>query len=132
MASIFQSYISKVFIQTNTDNDDVVTISTQFLSPEGDVFTLDRRTLSPNIIKTTGSLEELKPEVSDIYPFKISTPILQDGSTEILSQTINTPVTASQNYYVPIYFERYTPEVLRRIDNEFTELTTPISSSNQT
>lgn len=132
MASIFQSYISKVFIQTNTDNDDVVTISTQFLSPEGDVFTLDRRTLSPNIIKTTGSLEELKPEVSNIYPFKISTPILQDGSTEILSQTINTPVTASQNYYVPIYFERYTPEVLRRIDNEFTELTTPISSSNQT
>ena len=89
MASIFQSYISKVFIQTNTDNDDVVTISTQFLSPEGDVFTLDRRTLSPNIIKTTGSLEELKPEVSDIYPFKISTPILQDGSTEILSQTIS-------------------------------------------
>lgn len=122
MANIFQSYISKLFVDINRNNDDVITISTQFLSPEGDVFTLDRRTLSPNLIKTTGSLQELQPEVSDVYPFKITPPVLEDGTTELLSPTTRTPVTASQNYYVPIYFERYQPDVLRRIDKEFTEL----------
>jgi hypothetical protein len=40
-----------------------------------------------------------------------------------LSPNIDTPVTASQNYYVPIYTERYNQEVLRFIDTTFTELT---------
>lgn len=125
MANIFQSYISKLFVDINRNNDDVITISTQFLSPEGDVFTLDRRTLSPNLLKTTSSLQELKPETSDVYPFKIVTPTLEDGTTELLSPTIQTPVTASQNYYVPIYFERYRPDVLRQIDSDFSELEPP-------
>jgi hypothetical protein len=120
--NIFQSYISKVFVETQTQNSDVITIETNFLSPEGDTFTLERRVLEPTLLKTTSSINELKPEVSDVYPYKIVTPTLNDGTTLLVSPSIDTPVTASQNYYVPIYFERYSPDILRRIDREFTEL----------
>lgn len=120
--NIFQSYISKVFIESQTQNSDIITIETNFLSPEGDAFTLERRVLNPTLLKTTSSINELKPEVSDVYPYKIVTPVLDDGTTLLVSPTIDTPVTASQNYYVPIYFERYSPDILRRIDRNFTEL----------
>lgn len=122
MADIFQSYISKVFVESQTENSDVVTIDTNFLSPEGDTFILERKVLSPNLIETTSSLNQLQPEVSTVYPYKSVPPREKDGSVLLYSRTIDTPVTASQNYYVPIYFERYDPEVLRNIDKEFTEL----------
>lgn len=123
MSDIFNTYISKVYIQSQTTNNDIVSIETKFFSDEGDVFTLDRRTLTPNILITTQSLAELKPEISDTYPFKIVPPVLDDGTTILLSPTVDTPVTASQNYYVPIYFERYDADVMRRIDKDFNELT---------
>jgi DNA topoisomerase VI subunit B len=121
---IFQSYISKVFINVNTNNDDVVKITTQKFSPAGDVYELDRRVISPSLIETEKSLEELKPEVSNVYPFAVVPPKDPDGSVVILSPTIQTNPTASQNYYVPIYFERYDLEILRQLDKEFSELST--------
>jgi hypothetical protein len=125
---IFQSYISKVFISVNTSNNDVIKISSQKFSPAGDVYELDRRVISPNIIQTEKSLDELKPEISNTFPFKVVPPIDADGSVVILSPTAETEVTASQNYYVPVYFERYNLDILREIDKEFTELEAPIIS----
>lgn len=119
---IFQSYISKVFINLNTANDDVVRITSKKLSPSGDIFELDLRTISPSLIQTKRSIEELQPEVSDTFPFKIVTPLDDDGAVIILSPTLETEVTASQHYYVPVYFERYNLDILRNIDKEFTEL----------
>jgi hypothetical protein len=46
-----------------------------------------------------------------------------DGATIIISPSINTAPTASQGYYVPIYFERYNLDVVNNIDKQFTELT---------
>jgi hypothetical protein len=120
---IFQSYISKVFVNVNTTNDDVVKITTKKFSPSGDIYELDTRAISPSVIQTEKSLEELEPEVSDVYPFKVVPPQERDGSVIIYSPTNDTEVTASQNYYVPTYFERYNIEVIRELDKEFTELT---------
>lgn len=118
---IFQSYISKVFINTNTTNDDVVRITTKKFSPAGDIYELDLRVISPNIIQTEKNINELKPEISNVFPFKIVPPLDPDGSVIILSPTVETEVTASQNYYVPIYFERYDINILRQLDKEFVE-----------
>ena len=122
---IFRNYISKILINQNKNNEDITKINTQFLSNEGDVFTLDVRTLSPIVIPTTSSIQGLQPEVSSMYPFKIVPPIESDGTSLLLSPNIRTSVTASQNYYSPIYFERYRKVVLEAIDREFVELTVP-------
>jgi hypothetical protein len=120
--NILNSYISKVLVELNRNNDDVIKVSTNYLSPEGDEYVLDRQTVSPILIQTTQSLQELQPEVSNVYPFKIVTPLDFDGSTIILSPSVDTQPTASQGYYVPIYFERYNTEVVQAINTEFTEL----------
>jgi len=124
MTDILQSYIPKFFVNLKRDNEDVITVSTQYFSPEGDVYELDKRTISPSVIQTTQSLAELNPEVSNVYPFKIVPPKDVDGSTIILSPSIETFPTASQNYYIPVYFERYNQQVVTLIDKEFRELTT--------
>jgi hypothetical protein len=124
MADIFTSYISKLLINRR-DNDDVVKVTTKYFSPEGDVFELDTRVISPSIIQTEDSIAELKPEVSEIYPYKIVLPIEEDGANFLRSPSVSTEVTASQNYYAPVYFERYNPEVLIFIDREFKELADP-------
>lgn len=126
MAKSFQSYISKVLVDVNRNNDDVIKVETEYLSPEGDVFILDKRTVSPVMIPTTSSIQELQPEVSTTYPYKIATPLDIDSSTVVLSPTIDTPVTASQNYYVPVYFELYKKDVLDAINKEFFELEGPV------
>lgn len=132
MANISRSYLSKIFVQQKKSNDDVITITTQYFSPEGDIYELDQSLISPSLVQTTQSLNELEPEISNEYPYKIVTPIDIDGATIILSPSINTFPTASQNYYVPIYFERYKPEILRAINKNFLELTVPepVTSSN--
>jgi hypothetical protein len=130
--NILRTYVSKVFINSNTRNDDVVQITTQKFSPEGDVYELDRRTISPSMLQTEASLEELEPEVSNTFPFKIVPPEDVDGSVILLSPTADTEVTASQNYYVPIYFERYNLEVLRQVDKDFNELSTPVGTEEFT
>lgn len=122
MASSFSSYIPKVYVESHRNNDDIITVETEYLSPEGDVYVLDKRTVSPLMLPTTQSIEELKPEVSDVYPYKIATPLDDDGATILLSPSIKYPVTASQNYYVPVYFELYKKNVLEAIDRRFTEL----------
>ena len=123
MINILNSYIPKFIVDLNRNNDDIITVRTNYLSPEGDVYELDTRTISPVLIQTTQSLQELQPEISTVYPFKIVTPLDPDGSTVLLSPTINSLPTASQGYYVPIYFERYRAEFVENIDRSFTELT---------
>lgn len=85
------------------------------------------------MIQTTQSLQELQPEISNVYPYKIVPPTDIDGSTVILSPTIDTNPTASQNYYTPIYFERYDPTIIKLLNTQFTELSIyqPISSQIQ-
>jgi hypothetical protein len=122
MSDVIRSYISKVFVNQLVDNSENVKITTEYLSPSGDVFSLDYRAISPNVIQTTSSLNELQPEVSTVYPYKSVTPIDVDGASIIMSPNVNTFPTASQNYYAPVYFERYNPNILRVIDKTFTEL----------
>lgn len=121
MINILNSYIPKFLVDLNRENDDVVTVTTNYLSRDGDVYQLDKRSISPVLIQTTQSIQELHPEVSNTYPFKIVTPIDVDGSTIILSPTPETAPTASQGYYVPIYFERYNPQFLENIDKNFSD-----------
>lgn len=122
--NILNSYIPKVLVELNRNNDDIIKVSTNYLSPEGDSYVLDRETVSPVLVQTTQSLQELQPEISTVYPFKIVTPLDFDGSTLIISPSVETQPTASQGYYLPIYFERYNETVLSLIDSEFSELTT--------
>ena len=120
--NILQSYIPKFLVDLNKNNDDVIVVTTQYFSPSGDVYELDRRALAPNLLQTTQSLQELRPEISTVYPFRIVTPLDFDGATLIISPSISTQPTASQSYYAPIYFERYDPTVYANISKEFTEL----------
>jgi hypothetical protein len=122
MNSIFSSYLPKFRAELSVQNEDVIIVSASYFSPQGDAYVVDTRVLSPRVIQTTQSLQELEPEVSSVYPYKIVPPTDFDGSTVILSPTITTDPTASQNYYTPIYFERYTPAVIYQIDTRFTEL----------
>jgi hypothetical protein len=124
MPNIFNSYIPKFLVDLNKNNEEIIIVSSSYFSPEGDIYELDTRTLSPNLIQTTQSLQELQPEISTVYPFKIVTPLDFDGSTILQSPSMTTQPTASQGYYAPIYFERYNADVIRNIDTRFTELTT--------
>lgn len=129
--NILDSYISKVIVNQQTKNNDVVKISTEYLSPEGDVYTLDTEAISPSVIQTTTSINELEPEVSNVYPYKSVTSIDFDGSTILLTPTVDRIVTSSQNYYAPVYFERYKKEVLTSIDKNFYELILPTTGSSE-
>lgn len=120
---ILNSYIPKILIEIDRNNDDVIKVTTNYLSPEGDVYQLDKRAISPIIIQTTQSIEELKPEISNTYPFKAPVKLDYDSSTILLTPSITSVPTSSQDYYVPIYFERYRSDVLTAIDKNFTELT---------
>lgn len=123
MIDILQSYIPKFIVDLNRDNEDIITVSTQYFSPDGDVYELDKRTVSPSVIQTTQSLQELQPETSNVYPFAIVPPKDYDNSTILLSPSIETFPTASQNYYAPVYFERYNFQIIGLIDKNFNELT---------
>lgn len=122
MANILQSYIPKFIIDINRHNDDVITVSTKHFSPEGDVYVVDKRTVSPSVIQSEQDFEDLKPEISTVYPFKVVTPQDYDGSTVMLSPSSNTIPSASQNYYVPVWFERYEQQIVSSINTAFTEL----------
>jgi hypothetical protein len=125
MADIFTSYISKLLINRRGENGGIIKVKTTAFSPSGDVFEFDERITFPRVIQTEDSIAELKPEVSEIYPYKIVLPIEEDGANFLRSPSVSTEVTASQNYYAPVYFERYNPEVLAFIDKEFKELPDP-------
>jgi hypothetical protein len=123
MADVLRNYINKVVAVTDFKNKDVVTIETRGFTEAGDVFTLEERTIAPSLIQTTRDLQELNPETSNTFPYKIVPPKDQDGATILLSPSVDSPVTASQNYYVPIYSERYNIDIIRFIEKDFTELT---------
>lgn len=123
MINILNSYIPKFLVDLNRNNEDIITVTTNYLSPEGDIYELDKRTVAPVMVQTTQSLQELRPEISTIYPFKIITPVDVDGATILLSPTPDTIPSASQGYYVPIYFERYQIDFVQNVNRNFTELT---------
>lgn len=123
MSNIFNTYISKFLVNVNRANEDIIFVSSSAFSLQGDVFTLDKRTVSPSVIQTTQSLNELNPEVSAVYPFKVVIPVDIEGSSVILVPTIENFPTASQHYYAPLYFEIYRQDILLNIDKSFTELT---------
>lgn len=122
MINILDSYIPKFLVNLQKNNEEVITVTTRYFSPTGDVYELDTRTISPLLTQTTQSLQELRPEISNVYPFKIVTPIDIDGSTVLLSPTVASSPTASQGYYVPVYFERYKTTFVQNINKQFTEL----------
>jgi hypothetical protein len=119
--NIVQSFISKLYVNINARNDDIIKITTKKLSSGGDTFELDTRTISPNVIQSEKSINELNPEISNTYPFKVVVPTDDTGKTTIYSPTIEFEVTASQSYYVPVYFERYDADIIREINKEFEE-----------
>lgn len=120
---IFNAYIPKFIVDLDRANDDVRFVSTSYFAPDGDVYILDKRTVNPSVIQTTQSLEELQPEVSIKYPFKIVMPLDADGASVLQVPTIDTVPTASQHYYAPMLFERYTPDIVNLVDKNFVELT---------
>lgn len=120
---ILNSYIPKFLVDLNRNNEDVITVTTNYFSPDGDAYQLDKRTVSPSVIQTTQSLQELKPEISDVFPFRAPVKIDYDNSTLLLTPSISSVPTASQDYYAPIYFERYKQDVISVINRDFTELT---------
>jgi hypothetical protein len=120
--NILRGYISKIYVDVKTSNDDVVTVTTKKFSSSNEIFELDRRVISPSVLLSEKNLEELQPEVSDVYPFAIVPPEDSTGKTIIYSPTIENEVTASQNYYTSVYFERYDLDVLREINRDFEEL----------
>lgn len=123
MPDIFNAtYIRKFFVDANRNNDSLIRVSSQFLSPQGDQFVLEKTTISPTAIQTTQSLEDLQPEVSDVYPFKIVPPKNSEGVTLIRAQTLESFPTAAQNYYIETIFERYNETAMRTVDKRFTEL----------
>lgn len=124
MSNILDSYIPKFIFDVNKKNDDIIYVSSSNFSDNGDVYELDVRTVVPAVIPTQQSIEELKPEVSTEYPFKIVTPLDVDGSTILLVPRDATTIpTASQHYYVPLYFERLNEDFMRKVDKSFKELT---------
>jgi hypothetical protein len=123
MPDILNSYIPKFLVDLKRNNEDVIKVSTKYLANDGYQYELVEETVSPSLTQTTQSLQELQPEISNVFPFKTVTPIQTDGSTLILTPSADTIPTASQGYYVPIYFERYSQTVIRNIDKTFTELT---------
>lgn len=125
------TYIPKFLVALkNAENDDIITVSTTNFSANGDVYVLDTRTISPNVITTTQSLNDLQPDVSDVYPFKVATPTDTDGSTIVYTPTLENDPTASQHYYAPLYFERYRPNIVNAVNRQFTELTAPLPATS--
>lgn len=122
MSDVLRSYIPKFLVDINRDNKDSIKVNTQYLSSTGDVYELEKRTVSPVLLQTTQSIQELQPETSNKYPFKTVTPLDYDGSTMILVPSVETVPTASQGYYAPIYFERYNQLIIQNVDTSFKEL----------
>jgi len=130
MSNFLDSFIPKYLVNLKKKNEDIITVSTKNFSADGDIFTIDTRVVSPIVIQTTQSLQELQPEISEVYPYKIVTPLDYDGSTIIISPSISTFPTASQGYYIPIYFERYNRDVIVNIDKTFTELKVGVTTGS--
>jgi hypothetical protein len=120
MTDVFNTYLPRFLADRKKDNNDIVTITSQYLE-NNNIYEIDQRVIEPNVVQTEESLIDLKPEVSSVYPYKIVLPTEEDGATLLLSRTINTPVTASQNYYIPLYFERYNVDIMRAINKDFEE-----------
>jgi hypothetical protein len=124
MTNIFETYIPKFLVTLkNKENDDLIFVSSSNFSTNGDVYILDKRVILPNVIETEESLNNIQPDVSDVYPFKVVLPLDADESSILYTPTIENPPTASQYYYTPLYFERYRPSIVNAINRDFTELT---------
>lgn len=122
MSNIFDTYLPKFLVNLQRENEDVLYLSSSKFSPEGDVYTVDVRAVAPNVLQSEQSVQELKPNVSDVYPFKIVLPLEEDSSNLLQIPSARSFPTASQYYYVPMYFERYTRDTYDTVDKQFREL----------
>ena len=119
------SYVSVVYADAKKDNPGKILVTTEYLSPEGDTFELVSEAIPQNAILDSVYQETLRPETSSVYPYKVVVGRTQNGSAVIYAPNIETFVTASQNYYTPMKFERYEPSVIRSLDKTFLELEAP-------
>jgi hypothetical protein len=120
-----QSFVPKVLVSSRFNNKDIVNIETTELDENNFEYKIYERVLQPSAIVTENNLIELQPEISEVYPFKIVPPVTETGVTRLLSPSITTAPTASQNYYLPLYEERYNHDVLRLLVRDFVELPDP-------
>jgi hypothetical protein len=119
---ILRNSLNKVIISSDVANSDMIKVSTSVLSSNGDVYEVDTRLLTPSLVQTSREVAELNPEVSTSYPYKVIVDRDSSGVVQLYVPDIDIPVTASQNYYVPLYYERYSVPILRVLDRQFTEL----------
>jgi hypothetical protein len=122
MSNLFNTYIPKFIVDLNRPSGDITFVSTSYFAPDGDVYLLDKRTVNTSVIQTQQSIQELVPDVSTQYPFKIVIPLDVDGSNILQVPSLAGIPTASQHYYAPMWFERYNTQVINLLDKNFTEL----------
>jgi hypothetical protein len=92
--NLFNNYIPKFIVELNRANEDIRFVSTSYFDVNGDVYEFDARTINPLIIQTTQSLQEIRPEVSTTFPFKIVIPLDVDGANVLQVPTTFGPPTA--------------------------------------
>jgi hypothetical protein len=117
------SYLSPVYADIRRNNPAAILVESEYLE-DGQTFTLETSVIPQNALVSKTDLSELSPETSSIYPFKVVVQKDDTGVTTIYTPNITTPVTASQNFYTRLKFERYVPAIIRAVDTEFAELET--------
>lgn len=115
------SYLSPVQADISRNNPAVISIESEYLE-NNQKFTLVQSAIAQNATLLKTDLQELKAETSSIYPFKVVVEKDNAGVSTIYTPNISTPVTASQNFYAALRFERYEPDIVRAINTTFDEL----------
>jgi hypothetical protein len=122
MTNFRTSYISIALADAKKTNPNAIIVETDYIE-NGKTFTLAKRAIPQNaVISSSTDDVNLIYETSESYPYKVVTPQDDSGATIIYSPNIQTAVTASQNYYTRMKFERYQESILRSIDKAFLEL----------
>jgi hypothetical protein len=125
MSNYTVSYISIALADAKKTNPNAIIVETDYIE-DGKTFTLAKGAIPQNALISASTDDiNLIYETSQIYPYKVVTPKDESGATIIYSPNIQTFVTASQNYYTKLKFERYQQSILRSIDKSFLELEPP-------
>jgi hypothetical protein len=125
MSNFTVNYISVALADAKKTNPNAIIVETDYIE-DGKTFTLAKRAIPQNaLISSLTDDTNLIYETSESYPYKVVTPKDESGATIIYSPDIDTFVTASQNYYAKLKFERYQESILRSIDKTFLELEPP-------
>jgi hypothetical protein len=125
MSNFTVNYISIALADAKKTNPNAIIVETDYIE-DGKTFTLAKTAIPVNaIISSSTDDVNLIYETSEVYPYKVVTSKDESGVTIIYSPNIETFVTASQNYYTKLKFERYQESILRSIDKSFLELEPP-------